>query len=164
MIYRALLDISLTLSQGMAKSTTSSASKTRELGAVFASKVLRSPSRRHALVLALQGDLGTGKTTFTQGFAKGLGIQGRVLSPTFIIFRRFAVPKRSLFKSFFQIDCYRLRKPADLLLVGWKDIVKDPSNIVVLEWPERVARLLPKDAITIHFSYAGEHKRTIAIT
>ena len=70
----------------------------------------------------------------------------------------------SFFKSFFQIDCYRLRKPADLLLVGWKDIVKDPSNIVVLEWPERVARLLPKDAITIHFSYAGEHKRTIAIT
>ena|SRR3989344_364545 len=164
MIYRALLDISLTLSQGMAKSTTSSASKTRELGAVFASKVLRSPSRRHALVLALQGDLGTGKTTFTQGFARGLGIRGQVLSPTFIIFRRFAVPRRSFFKSFFQIDCYRLRKPADLLLVGWKDIVKDPSNIVVLEWPERVARLLPKDAITIHFSYAGEHKRTIAIT
>ncbi|SRR3989338_132197 len=164
MIYRALLDISLTLSQGMAKSTTSSASKTRELGAVFASKVLRSSSRRHALVLALQGDLGTGKTTFTQGFARGLGIRGQVLSPTFIIFRRFAVPRRSFFKSFFQIDCYRLRKPADLLLVGWKDIVKDPSNIVVLEWPERVARLLPKDAITIHFSYAGEHKRTIAIT
>jgi len=148
----------------MAKSTTSSASKTRELGAVFASKVLRSSSRRHALVLALQGDLGTGKTTFTQGFARGLGIRGQVLSPTFIIFRRFAVPRRSFFKSFFQIDCYRLRKPADLLLVGWKDIVKDPSNIVVLEWPERVARLLPKDAITIHFSYAGEHKRTIAIT
>ncbi|MBI4217291.1 MAG: tRNA (adenosine(37)-N6)-threonylcarbamoyltransferase complex ATPase subunit type 1 TsaE [Parcubacteria group bacterium] len=147
----------------MVKSTTSSASKTLELGAMFARACLKFPSRRCALVLALQGDLGTGKTTFTQGFAKGLGIQGRVLSPTFIIFRRFAVPKRSLFKSFFQIDCYRLRKPADLLLIGWRDIVKDPSNIVVLEWPERVAKLLPKDAIIIRFSYAGKHKRTIAM-
>ncbi len=131
---------------------------------MFARAVLGSPLRRHAFILALQGDLGTGKTTFTQGFAKELGIQGRVLSPTFIIFRRFAVARRSFFKSFFQIDCYRLSRPTDLLSLGWKDIVKDPSNIVVLEWPERVARLLPKDAVAIRFSYAGKNSRTITIS
>ncbi len=147
----------------MVKSTTSSASKTRELGVMFARAVLRFSCRHHALILALQGDLGTGKTTFTQGFTKGLGIQERVLSPTFIIFRRFPVARRSFFKSFFQIDCYRLSKPTDLLSLGWKDIVKDPSNIVVLEWPERVAKLLPKDAIAIRFSYAGKNSRTISI-
>lgn len=130
---------------------------------MFARAVLGSFPRRCALVLALQGDLGTGKTTFTQGFARGLGIRERVLSPTFIISRRSAVTRRSSFKSFFHIDCYRFRKPTDLLSVGWKDIVKDPSNIVVLEWPGHVARLLPKDAIVIRFSYAGENARLIAL-
>ncbi|MDO8655042.1 MAG: tRNA (adenosine(37)-N6)-threonylcarbamoyltransferase complex ATPase subunit type 1 TsaE, partial [bacterium] len=110
----------------MTKSTTSSAAKTKALGAMLARVVLGSSLSRHALVLALQGDLGAGKTTFTQGFAKGLGIRERILSPTFIISRRSVIPKRSSFRSFFHIDCYRLRKPTDLLSVGWKDIVKDP--------------------------------------
>lgn len=137
---------------------------------MFARAVLKSSFRRpadrqagRAIILALQGGLGTGKTTFTQGFAKGLGIRERALSPTFIMSRRSAVTGRSLLKSFFHIDCYRFRRPTDLLSVGWKDIVKDPSNIVVLEWAERAARLLPKDAIVIRFSYAGENSRTVTI-
>ncbi len=131
---------------------------------MLARVVLGSPLSRHALVLALQGELGAGKTTFAQGFARGLGIRERVLSPTFVISRRSAIHKQSRFKSFFHIDCYRLRKPADLLSVGWKDIVKDPSNVVLLEWPERVARLLPKDVIILRFSYAkGKNTRLIAL-
>lgn len=134
------------------------------LGVMLARVVLGSPLSRHALVLALQGELGAGKTTFAQGFARGLGIRERVMSPTFVISRRSAISRRSRFRSFFHIDCYRLRKPADLLSVGWKDIVKDPSNIVLLEWPERVARLLPKDTITLRFSYAkGKNTRLIAL-
>lgn len=131
---------------------------------MFAKAALRFPVLRHALVLALQGELGAGKTTFAQGFAKDLGIRERVMSPTFVISRRSAIPKGSRFKSFFHIDCYRLRKPADLLSVGWKDIVKDSSNIVLLEWPERVRRLLPKDAIVLRFSYAkGKNARLIVL-
>ena len=139
------------------------------LGALFARAALRLPLSRlprqqagHELVIALQGALGAGKTTFAQGFARGLGILERVMSPTFIISRRSVIPRHSRFKSFFHIDCYRLRKPADLLSVGWRDIAKDPSNIIVLEWPERVSRLLPKDVITLKFSYAkGKNTRTI---
>ncbi len=131
---------------------------------MLARVVLGSHPSRHALVLALQGELGAGKTTFTQGFARGLGIRERISSPTFIISRRSVIPRKSRFKSFFHIDCYRLSKPADLLSVGWKDIVKDPSNVVVLEWPERVSRLLPKDAITLRFSYAkGKNVRRITL-
>ena len=147
----------------MAKSTTSSASKTRELGTMFAWAVLRSPLRRHALILALQGELGTGKTTFTQGFAKGLGVPERVLSPTFVISKHFHIPKHPLLKSFFHIDCYRIKKPSELLLVGWRDTLKDPANVVVLEWPERVAQLLPRDTIFMRFFHKGKNKRTISI-
>lgn len=133
---------------------------------MFGSPASRLPGRQagRALVLALQGELGAGKTTFVQGFAQGLGIRERILSPTFIISRRSVIPKQSHFRSFFHIDCYRIRKPADLLSVGWKDIVKDPSNIVVLEWPGHIARLLPKDAIVLRFSYAAKkNARTIAL-
>lgn len=131
---------------------------------MFAKEALRSPALRHALVLALQGELGAGKTTFVQGFAKGLGVRERVLSPTFVISRRFRIPRHALLKSLFHIDCYRFKKPSELLLIGWKDILKDPANVVMLEWPERVAKLLPKDTLYIKFSHQERNKRTISVT
>ena len=147
----------------MIKSTTKAAVLTKELGGMLAKAILSSQIRSRALVVALQGELGSGKTTFTQGLAKGLGVQERVLSPTFVISRRFGIPKHPPLKNLFHIDCYRLKKSSELLLIDWKDMVKDPSNIVVLEWPERVARFLPKDTLFIAFSHRGGDMRTITM-
>ena len=83
--------------------------------AKFATELARKikPNKSGATVLALQGDLGAGKTTFTQGFARGLGIKRRTASPTFIIMRRFAIPAmrgKKQFKNFYHIDAYRFKK------------------------------------------------------
>lgn len=145
----------------MAKSTTHSAAQTEKLATTLAKAILRASMPSRAVVVALQGELGSGKTTFVKGFAKGLGVRSRITSPTFVILNKYKIPNT---KYLHHIDCYRLKKPADLLSIGWKDIVKDPSNIVVLEWPERVAKLLPKDVITLRFSYAkGKNVRIIAL-
>ena len=130
---------------------------------MFAGVVLGSPPVGRAFVLALQGELGAGKTTFAQGFAKGLGVRERVVSPTFIISRRSVIPKRSRFKFFFHIDCYRLQSPGKISGIGWNDIMSDPENIVLIEWPERVKKLLPKGTKTIRFSHAGRDKRKISL-
>ncbi len=145
----------------MAKSTTHSAAQTEKLATTLAKAILRASMPSRAVVVALQGELGSGKTTFVKGFAKGLGVRSRITSPTFVILNKYKIPNT---KYLHHIDCYRLRKPADLLSIGWKHILKDPRNIVLLEWPERIRRLLPKDAIVLRFSHAkGINARRIVL-
>jgi tRNA threonylcarbamoyladenosine biosynthesis protein TsaE len=97
----------------------------------------------------LYGELGSGKTTFVQGFARGLGIQEKVLSPTFVIMKSYPIPRAQ--RMFYHIDCYRIKDEQNLLALGWKEIVSDPRNLVLIEWPERIQNILPKDAISISF-------------
>lgn len=106
-------------------------------------------------VLALQGDLGSGKTTFVQGLAEGLGIRRRVLSPTFII-RRSYTGKLNLE----HFDFYRLNRPEDLAGLDLDDVLGTPKTVVILEWPERVG-LDKSDADKIYFEYVDENTRRI---
>ncbi|OGZ52785.1 MAG: tRNA (adenosine(37)-N6)-threonylcarbamoyltransferase complex ATPase subunit type 1 TsaE [Candidatus Ryanbacteria bacterium RIFCSPLOWO2_01_FULL_48_26] len=110
-----------------------------------------------AFIIALSGDLGAGKTTFVQGFARGLGIKKRATSPTFIIFRRFAIPKveshKSKVESLYHVDAYRIKKSADLTALGFKEILKDPKNIVLIEWPENIKKILPKTVFWVRFKH-----------
>lgn len=106
-------------------------------------------------VLALIGDLGGGKTTFAQGFAKGLGIKEKILSPTFVIMKKF--------NNFYHIDCYRLKNERDLLDLGFKDILKDKKNVVLIEWPERIKKILPKRTIKVSFKFLNDKEREIEI-
>ena len=117
--------------------------------------ILHSPKGEGAFVLALKGELGAGKTSFVQGLAKGLGIKEKVLSPTFLIVKRFHV-SRSRFKEFYHIDCYRLKNPKELLDLDWKKIIQNPNNIVAVEWAGRVKSIIPKDALWISFSQGDE--------
>ncbi len=104
----------------------------------------RSPWGRGALILSLEGDLGGGKTTFLQGFAKGLGIKEKILSPTFVIMRKSKIKnQKSKFNNFYHIDCYRIQKPKEILDLGWKEIIKNPRNIVAVEWAEKISKILP---------------------
>ena len=134
---------------------TSSPAETKRFGRVLAKKILKDGVRRRALVLGLTGDLGGGKTTFLQGFAKGLGIKERILSPTFIIMRRWG--------NFYHLDCYRIQKPKELLALGFKEIIADPQNIVAIEWADKVKKIIPKDAVWLNFDFIGPTKRKIVI-
>ena len=137
--------------------TTNSAKQTQKLGEKFAQEILLSrTSQKTATVLGLSGNIGGGKTTFLQGFARGLGIKEKILSPTFVIMKRF--------KNFYHIDCYRLKDEKDILELGWKEIISNPKNIVAVEWPEKIQKVLPQNTIYINFKFIDEKTREIRLT
>lgn len=138
------------------KIITNSAKETQELGKILAKEILKQDLNKTALVLALQGDLGGGKTTFLQGFAKGLGIKEKILSPTFVLIKRFKMNKK-YFKNFYHVDCYRISGAKDIEELGFKDIILNPENIVVVEWSERIKKVLPKPTIIIKFDFMGKN-------
>jgi tRNA threonylcarbamoyladenosine biosynthesis protein TsaE len=114
-------------------------------------------------VLALQGLLGTGKTTFVKGLARGLGIRHKIKSPTFVIFYTYPIPKSPL--TFYHFDLYRLRATSELRDLGFKEIVNHPDHIVAIEWPEKAQMILPAKHATINFSHARgqSNKRIVTI-
>ena len=137
--------------------------KTQKIGNILAGEILKSPVRDKAIVLGLTGDLGGGKTTFLQGFASGLGVKEKVLSPTFVIFRRNRIEKNPVFKNFFHFDCYRLGKPKEVLTLGFKDIILDPQNIVAIEWAERLGKILPQSTVFLNFGFINKTTRKIHV-
>lgn len=139
---------------------TESAFETKKLGEELAKKVLKRKIKKR--VFCLVGELGSGKTTFLKGFAKGLGIKERILSPTFVIMRKFKIRAQTLnFEHFYHIDCYRIEKPKEILDLGFKEIVKNPENIVAIEWAERIKKIIPKNAAWIFFKFLGKNKRVV---
>ncbi len=126
----------------------------------MAKEILRKPLKKTAFVIGLLGDLGGGKTTFLQGFAKGLGIQEKILSPTFVLMKRFQVIGYR-FQTFYHIDCYRIQKPKEILDLGFEKIIFGPKNIVAVEWAERIRKILPKDALIVKFKFINKNKRKI---
>ncbi|MDP3725231.1 MAG: tRNA (adenosine(37)-N6)-threonylcarbamoyltransferase complex ATPase subunit type 1 TsaE [Nanoarchaeota archaeon] len=128
--------------------------------------------RSGAFVIALSGELGAGKTTFAQGFAKGLGIRRRIISPTFVFVRRYFLQRRNKQQAtrdkgqaqfFFHIDAYRIRKADDLKGLCLEEIFADSKNLVFVEWPENIKMLLPKDTTWVRMRYGGhENERVIS--
>ncbi len=141
-----------------------------------------------AIIFALSGDLGSGKTTFVQGFAKGLGITEKILSPTFVILKRFKIAKPKdqsariairprrisggnpksktvspKFKNFYHIDCYRLKGPKEIRELGFEEIASDPNNIVMIEWAEKIKEALSKNIVVINFEFKDKNSREIII-
>ncbi|MDD5547909.1 MAG: tRNA (adenosine(37)-N6)-threonylcarbamoyltransferase complex ATPase subunit type 1 TsaE [Candidatus Pacebacteria bacterium] len=141
--------------------------QTQKLAAGLAKKLLKMKSRK-AKVVALFGELGAGKTTFTQGFANALGVESRVASPTFIIFRKHEVGECDLhshMKHIFHFDLYRIQKTSEILKLGFKKIINDPNNIVLIEWPEKIKGILPKNTIWVHFEHGKSlNQRSIKIS
>lgn len=109
-------------------------------------------------VVCLYGDLGAGKTTFVQGLAKGLGIKGRIISPTFIIVRKYNLEDN---KTFYHLDLYRIEREQDLEGLGMEEILSDKNAIVVIEWAERLGSRLPQDRIDIYFENLDDNERQI---
>lgn len=132
-------------------------------------------------ILALTGKLGSGKTTFVQGLAQGLGIKKRVISPTFILMRRYSTPitnhppspgkaglrraSQSLITNFYHLDLYRLEKNLEKEVenLGIKEIWTKKENVVAIEWSEKIRNLMPKKATWLKFEDRGGDRRMIEV-
>ena len=153
---------------------TTSSSETKKLAAVLAKKFSKKKSGRHALVFALTGDLGSGKTTFVQGFLRALGVKSKITSPTFVLIKNYSITQLPNYSRAYHIDCYRIKKPNELLKLGFKGILKNPRNIVLIEWAEKISakggpasggkKILPKNSIWLKFEHGKkENERIIKV-
>ncbi len=136
----------------MKSKISNSSLETQQMGEEFA-KTLRGGS-----VVALYGDLGAGKTTFAQGIAAGLGIKKRIISPTFIIVRKYRISGK---RNFYHIDLYRIETEKDIEGLGLEEILNSKDSIVVVEWAEKLASKLPKNRIDIYFETIDDEERQI---
>lgn len=140
-----------------------SPSDTRAIAAQLAARTLKEmPSRTAATVIALRGELGAGKTTFTQGFAEALSIAQRPKSPTFLLAKQYPIPNTPY--ALWHLDCYRLTSHKDLAVLDLHRIFIDPLNIILIEWPENVGDGIPRDHTEIHFAHSGNDTRDITIS
>ena len=128
-------------------------------------------------VIGLVGELGAGKTTFVQFFAKALGVTARVNSPTFLVMRVYPVVRRkqsavrqknlrltSYDLRLVHIDAYRLRSGEELEALGATEYIGAPGTITVIEWADRVKKILPKKTQWIYFEHGeNEEERVITI-
>lgn len=124
------------------------------------------PARGCATVVGLYGNLGAGKTTFAQEVGRALGVTGHMQSPTFLIIKTYNLPLTTYdkkFKRLIHIDVYRLTKGEELRKLHFEELLRDPGNLVLIEWADKVADVLPRDYIKISFEFFDEDTRKITI-
>jgi tRNA threonylcarbamoyladenosine biosynthesis protein TsaE len=131
---------------------------TRNIAQKFLAELSSTP--QGATIVGLHGDLGAGKTAFTQAVAQILGVQDVVTSPTFIIEKLYKLDDKH-FDQLIHIDAYRLESGKELADLGWREIAENPKNLILIEWPEKVAEILPADMKKIQFTFIDEHTREI---
>lgn len=143
--------------------TTKSAKETQELAKKFAQKL------KGGELIFLRGELGSGKTTFTQGLAKGLRIKEKIKSPSFVIIHEYKIANQSQIpiannreSKLIHVDLYRLDKQAEIETLGLADYF-DAKNIIIVEWPEKLKNWPRKPDYIINFQHKGENERQIKI-
>jgi len=135
---------------------------------IIAEQVLASASvmsRDRAIVVSLSGDLGAGKTTLVQEIARSLGIKENVISPTFVIMKRYGIPDPLCpYDDLIHIDAHRLESSKQLLNLGWEELISNPKNLIIIEWPELVPEcILEKGVLKVVLSHIDEQTRGISI-
>lgn len=155
---------------------TTSSAQTKKLGMQLAERLCGSE------IICLSGDLGAGKTTFTQGLLKGLKIKGPYTSPTFSIVKEYRLTTNNkqlitkiesgfnknsklsvisnMLSVIYHIDAYRINSK-DLIELGWNDFAGKPETVTIIEWPEKVKKLIPTSAMWINFEWVDAKKRKI---
>ncbi len=114
-------------------------------------EVTNTPS---ATIVGLSGDLGAGKTTLVQAIGKSLGVVETITSPTFVIAKYYDTSD-TRFTKLIHIDAYRIEDPKELEVLGWEHMQKEPNTLIVIEWPEKVEEILPKE--TRRFLISHQH-------
>ncbi len=147
---------------------TTSSVQTKKLGSLLAKEL------RGSEIICLSGDLGAGKTTFTQGLLKRLKAKGPFTSPTFNIVKEYEVKNCNVHKKntkckildtrykIFHIDAYRVNSK-DILDLGFKDFAGQQNSIVIIEWAERIKKLIPASALCIKFKWLSKKERKITL-
>ena len=112
-------------------------------------------------VVILDGDLGAGKTVFSRGFARGLGCDDTLSSPTYTIVQEYQLPGGA---RLYHMDLYRIADSAAALGFGVDEFIDDPKAYKLIEWPERIGSLLPEKCLTVEITHQGDEERTLRIT
>lgn len=141
--------------------TTHSARETQRFARQFTKALQSVFPFGSAVVCALDGNLGSGKTTFVQGMARALGIPQAMTSPTFLLMRSFTVSGKG-FRTFIHVDSWRIDSN-DLVHLGVQDALCNPRILVCIEWAKRVKTILPRDTIWLTFVHRSPTTRTITI-
>ncbi|MBU2263644.1 tRNA (adenosine(37)-N6)-threonylcarbamoyltransferase complex ATPase subunit type 1 TsaE [Patescibacteria group bacterium] len=147
--------------------------QTQKVAKELACATLNVAHRTMAVVVGLSGELGSGKTTFVQGFAKSLGIKKRVISPTFIIMKKFEIRSTKSktnsksqiqkFKNLYHLDAYRIDNLKEILDLGWRDVLANKENIILVEWAEKIKKIFPRPHFWIKFIHKRKNTRGIDI-
>lgn len=141
---------------------TKSAKETKKTGVLLAKAILNYGGST-SIVISLEGELGSGKTTFTQGFAKGLGVRENPRSPTFVIMQIYKLSRFNL-HNFIHVDAYRL-KSKDFKILNWSDFINPPAggqnNIILVEWGDKIKNILPKGSLRIIFKHIGHREQRL---
>ncbi len=141
--------------------TSTSLDQTAKVAKEWLSYLKRLPTLSQARIIAMRGDLGSGKTTFIQAAAKELGITERVVSPTFVIEKVYHLPVTADFKYLIHLDCYRLESASELEHLGWTELITKERNLIMVEWPEKIKDILPADYLKLDFKFIDEQTREI---
>jgi tRNA threonylcarbamoyladenosine biosynthesis protein TsaE len=109
-------------------------------------------------ILGLIGNLGAGKTTFTQALGKALGIKQNITSPTFVLMKIYPVSSHPTIKQLCHIDAYRITGEADLLAIGAQDYIGEPDTLAIIEWADRINDINKWDVKKIEFQQEGKKR------
>jgi len=142
---------------------TKSPKETQKLAGFLFGKINKN---KKTIVIALEGELGAGKTTFVQGLARFLKIKAKIKSPTFVLIKKYKIPGAYYLTPntyLYHLDCYRLHDHKDLAILGIKDILTNPDNIVLIEWSDRVKKILPKNHTKIHIDHIDKNTRKLTV-
>lgn len=132
----------------------------------FAKKLIKkilNKNKKTPIIIALIGEIGTGKTVFTKGVLEFFGIKN-IQSPTFLIIKNYIPkkPKKNI-KKIYHIDCYRIKKLKELEILDIKKILKEKNSLVLIEWAEKIKKFLPKNTIYVYFYHKDKTIRRISI-
>ncbi len=119
-------------------------------------------SLKHGRIIALEGNLGAGKTVLAKGIAQGLGVTHVIQSPTFVLMKVYPVQRPGI-SHLVHVDCYRVATSREVSAIGLEDYLSDDTAVVVIEWADRIRDMLPKRRMTIRLSASGEQARKVVI-
>ncbi len=134
-------------------------------------KIHQSSSQDHATLVTFSGDLGAGKTTLIKEIAKQLGVTDDLQSPTYVIYKKYSLrsataeslPLKEGDYELIHADMYRLESSGEILKLGWNELLADPQNILLVEWPEKIADVIPPWVVRVILSHRGLDARSIDI-
>jgi len=132
-----------------------------ELGQFGEETINTIKQKNTAHVIGLQGDLGSGKTALTKEFAKVLGVKEEITSPTFVVMKTYAVPNHEFIKTLVHIDAYRIEENDEMRIIHFDELLKDSTNLIVIEWPEQIEALIPSDALRMSIEIKEGETREI---